>query len=610
MIKNYLEPFYNDGELERQNKYFEIIIETDKKIKELTNRKLDVLSRLKEITWSDLEIGETQDDRNARQRDLGNKIIDLDDQLKDLNHENHTAIFGFNAVDFSVKRRYFEQKKDSEILNDCLDLIENLELSDVFIKGAELETLTPPSGNETNDGTQAARSLKIDSDVIHLTHTIRFGYIVKNRIIDWYLGHFEDSKTIFEIYKAIYDRTLVFYPDGFSDQEKKNRFCIFDDQFFNTLDVWNQKQADKKERIDYELAVANYRPDIDRHWLPSSPKISAVMYALGDIGTEPHQMTIDEYLQTKEVNDLVTFRGLDDVGLQFVFNENDVKKDTVLVTFKNLENARGGGTAPSVVFAMVLEKMRELGYFYGGKLNTAVTISVKELIESGAYANRSSSKRALENALSTFQELMINLKNKKTGLNTDALWFSSIGWKDKGTLLLKPNSDINWRLVGKHFAIYPIYLYKLSRHAFKLAFYIFTQARINKNPNEDGDISFKISLTLIGHELGLPSLESIKNFKYKQNYLDKITKAMKEIEDTDQEFYKENRLVYLNLEHAKNLSHKEIIESGLLVVTIKKGKDVTEHYQDIHNRKDEHIEKQRRVKEKAKRTAKEQSSQT
>ena len=161
-------------------------------------------------------------------------------------------------------------------------------------------------------------------------------------------------------------------------------------------------------------------------------------------------------------------------------------------------------------------------------------------------------------------------------------------------------------MVGKHFAIYPIYLYKLKTHAYKLAYYIFTQARINKPLNKDGDIVFKLKLTTIGHELGLPSVESIKNFKYKQNYLDKIITAMKEIEDADKESYKDRRLVFLKLDHKKDLSPREIIETSNLVVTIKKG-DITETYQAIRDKKVDLIEAQRRKSEKKRRETADQT---
>ena len=73
--------------------------------------------------------------------------------------------------------------------------------------------------------------------------------------------------------KSIYDRTLVFFPDGFTDQDKKSDYCIFDDQFFKTLTAWNEKQADKKALQKYELDIL---PEKDLG-SPSSTRLEALV---------------------------------------------------------------------------------------------------------------------------------------------------------------------------------------------------------------------------------------------------------------------------------------------------------------------------------------------
>lgn len=593
MIKNFREPFYEVSERDQLN-------EINKQFKELQTRLVsiykehvetgDLYQRLK---TSDLEIEETKKERQKRLKTLEKKIEELTTKERELLKVSRVLEYQRESIEYKVSSRYTETKNDDEILSDVLEIIKAVTFDDLVEQYGALDL------NEWK--------------LADMSDIVCFSYCVSLEVIGLYISYFKETKNtayLFKTMKCLYDRSLELFPDGFTDQDKKNEYCIFDDKFFKTLTAWNKKQADKKASREYELSIlADYRPEINRHILPSNTKITSTMYALGYLGTEPHQMTIDEYLQSNKANDLVTFKGLADDGLQFVFNENVAKKDTVIVSFKNLENARGGGTAPSIVFAMVLEKMTSLGYFVAPGIDTAVTISVKELIEQGDYANWRSAKRALEQAEKTCDELLINFYNKKTKMNVNSKWFSTVGFKDKGTLLLSPNKDINWKLVGMHFAIYPIYLYKLKTHAYKLAYYVFTQARINKPIDKNGDITFRLSLTSVGRELGLPSVETIKNFKYKQNFLDKVITAMKEIEDADTEFYKDHRLVYLKLDHAKNQSPKEIIETGYLVVTIKKG-DVTETYQMIRDRQIDLIDSARRKSEKAKRKAREQSEQT
>lgn len=605
-IENIIHQYYEDSELQRINELFEQLDQLFKESDELGSSD-DYMEKFRCLKDSDLEIGETIRERYKRLKLFYDEFIEYGKKTQDIAKKIRSTKYEIDSIRLKAYARYTQDRTDEEILQDALDLINKAE------PGFD-ETAEPEDSNIYH----FLINENLDLDLLHdeikpktnPSRIVQFSSVLGQRVVNWYLDYFKETKntsSFFKIMKAIYDRTLVFYPDGFTDQDKKSEFFIFDDQFFKALDAWNKKQADKKASQDYELSIlANYRPEMNRHILPSNTKISSTMYALGYIGTEPHQMSIEEYLGSNKVNDLVTFKGLDDDGLQFVFNENVANKDTVLVSFKNLENARGGGTAPSIVFAMVLEKMSSLGYFVAPKIDTSVSISVKELIESGDYANWRSAKRALEQALKTCDELLVNFSNKKTGMDVNVSWFSSIGWKDKGTLSLRPNPDINWRLVGKHFAIYPIYLYKLKTHAYKLAYYIFTQARINKPINKDGDIEFKLKLTTIGHELGLPSVETIKNFKYKQNFLDKIITAMKEIEDADKEHYKDRRLVFLKLDHKKDLSPREIIETSNLVVTIKKG-DVTETYQAIRDKKVDIIESKKRKAEKRKRETKNQT---
>lgn len=612
VIEDFIRPYYSDDDKKR---ILELLDQSDKlenQVHDLGDGS-DLYDQIQKLQDSELEIGESWNERYKRIDRLTSDYTELADKIRDIYKQIRVLDYEIDSIRLKAYANYTKDKKDSEILQDCLDLIDLFTVDgrpDPTInedtQKIELPVFDKIGFNRFLDG-EIPDDLKAPS---RPSHILQFSYTIGQGTVNWYLDYFneiKDSRSLFKIMKAIYDRTLAIFPDGFTDQDKQSEYCIFDDQFFKALDAWNEKQADKKASKDYELSIlANYRPEINRHILPSNTKITSTMFALGTIGTEPHQMTIDEYLQSNKVNDVVTFKGLADEGLQFVFNENVASKDTVVVSFENLDKARGGGTAPSIVFAMVLEKMTALGYFQSNKTNTAVTISVKELIESGDYANWRSAKRALENAKNTLSELKVVFKNKDD-MDMPVHWFD-VGWKDKSTLLLMPNKAINWRLVGKHFAIYPIYLYRLKTHAYKLAYYIFTQARINKEVNKNGDIVFKLKLTSVCHELGLPKTTEIKK-DYKKLILDKIITAMKEIEDTDQEFYKENRLVYLELDIDKNLTAKEIIESGLLVVTIKKG-DVTETYKKIREKKIDIIESDRKKKAKARRQAKESSDQT
>lgn len=589
MYIDFQKPFIKESEQKRLNDIVTEIREQKPVDESLLESLNQAVTAYKTLKASPLELLETEQERQERLVKLSNKVTTLTVKRLVSEKELFTLTAEFESLQLKIYSRYTKAKNNDEILKDCLEVIQAFEPDDVSVIG----------GKPFDDTAPETRT----------SPALWFSYELGNRAVGWYRDYFikiKDNGSGFKILKAVYDRTLVFYPDGFSTDDRKNPDCIFDKAFFKAL----KEIKDKQDRLNYELEVmSSYKPEKIGHIIPSSPKISDTISALNTIGSR-HQMTIDEYLNSNKANDLVTFRGLDDDGLQFVFNENIADKDSVLVSFKNLEDASGGGTAPSKVFIMVLEKMNELGYFHHKVIDQAVTVSVSELLESGAYKSKSKAKDALENAKKTLSNLMVSFYQKKTGLDIDVDWFSPIGWKNKGTLLLMPNKAINWRLVGCHFAIYPPYIYRLNTHAYKLAYYVFTQARLDKKNKFDnaGNIKFNLSLVNIGRELGLPSVESIKHFKYKENFLDKVLVAMKELTDTDREYYGKPRLILKFPDAYKDMSPKEVIENANLEVTIKKG-ELTEVYQKIRESKVDLIESAKRKKAKQKRLEKEKPTE-
>ena len=580
MIKTFIDPFFTESDSQE-------LKEITKKIqKPLQDRLLAftecslAVSKYNDLKESPLELGETDQERKKRLDKLYKDAKTLKTRLLAIEKVIFVLKAQAESIETRAFSRYTDQTENAVILKDCLEIIQAFEPDDI-------KQLDPSFDKDT------------------LSPVIKFSNALGRVVVATYCNYFveiKDNESGFKVLKAVYDRTLDFYPQGFSNDDKKNPDCLFDKAFFKAL----KELKDKQDRLNYEIEVMSaYKPERIGHIIPSSPKITATMSALNTVGTG-YQMSIDDYLKLNQANDYVTFKGMNG-ALQFVFNENDAKKDTVVISFKNLETASGGGTAPSKVFMKVFEKMNELGYFHHKVRDQAVTVSVKELIENGSYANKASAKRALENALETLADVTVNFSNKKKGLDIDTRWFSSVGWNDKSSLLFMPNRDVNWLAVGCHFAIYPPYIFRLNTHAYRLAYYIFTQARINKAPEKNGDLKFNLSLVNVGRELGLPRVESIKNFKYKENFLNKVLAAMKELTDTDREYYGKPRLI-LKIDADKDMSPKEIIENGNLAVTIKKG-ELTEVYQKIRESKVDLIESAKRKKAKQKRLEKEKPTE-
>lgn len=588
MIKNYLEPFYEDGELKRQTALYDQIFKTDNEIESLAIKQKDLTIQISSLRQSELELGETDQERQNRLDDLQNQLDEVENQTDTLHKQNRISIYEVNTIELKIRGRYLKQRGDTGVLQDCLDLIRNLEVSDVIIKGKELESLATMIERKTDDnGVQVDYQVKIDFDTMRLTDTVRFGFIIKNRIVDWYLDYFTDARTIFKIYKTIYERTLELYPDGLTDKDKANRYCIFDKAFFDLL----QNEKNK----EFEISLMTFKKDYDHRVLPMSPKLSAYNRALIMVGTEPNrQMTIDDLIESQKPNNYVTFTGLDDSpnGVKLVFNEKDAKKDDIVFKIKNLETVLGGGEVVSKGFMMSLEQMNRLGYFKRPGVKASFTISARDLIEVGIYSSRDKAYNALKKIKQTLENLLVSMTNKK-GLDLDIPWFV-IGWKENSSLLFVPDQRINWLAIGQHFAIYPPYLYKLGRHAYRLAFYVFTQARINKPVNQDGDIVFRLSLVNVSRELGLPDVKTIKR-DYKTLIFDKIVKAVGEVLKNDVEYYGDSSTLKLQIESDENLTTKEVIETGYLLVTFQKS-EMTEVYQRLIESKHDVIESAKRKK--------------
>ena len=440
MIYDFIKGYCTADELKKIDAIVEEMKTLNEKYNALKKDQGDLVEKFNGLQDAPLEIGETEQERHDRIEELRQVIIENSDQLAILAQNITSRDLKVTGIRSRAASEYY--KRDlKDIMKDCLEIVNAVEPGDIMdIEIARKKTDITPS--EFN----------------------KFSYVIYFYVIKGYINVFvEKPDSLFKILNCIYERTCHFYPSGLTTSDKKSKYCIFDENFFKALKRVQEGQETKQ--FELEL-LANTKIEQNHKILPSTAKFTATMTALS-IVSESHQMTIDEYLSSQTVNNLVTFEGLDDSkdGLKIVFNKNVASKDDIVVTFKNLEDASGGGIAPSKVFAMVLEKMNDLGYFHHPHVNEAVTVSTKDLIEHADYANYKAAQRALEQARSTLEEILVNFSNKK-GMNVNTPWFSSIGWKDKGTLLLNPSKDINWRLVGCHFAIYPIYIYKLKPTTF------------------------------------------------------------------------------------------------------------------------------------------------
>lgn len=571
MIKNFREPFYEVSERDQLNELIKQFDDLQKRLVSVYQEHVETRDLYQRLKDSDLEIEETEKERKERITRLENRLEELTNQERDILKSSRIIEYQRESIELKVSSRYTESKNDDEILSDGLEIIKAVTFDDLVERYGALDL------NEWK--------------LADMSDIVCFSYCVYLEVVGLYISYFKETKNspyLFKIMKRLYDRSLELFPGGFTDQDKKNEYCVFDEKFFKGL-----KNIENKE-FEFDL-LTNFKKPYDHRVLPSGTSITAYHSALAMVGTESKQITIDELLESQTVNNMVTFHGLDDSpnGSKLVFNEKDTKKDNVVLTFKNLDNVLGGGIVVCKIFAKCIEKMNYLGYFKRRGIKESFTISVNDLIEDGVYTQYKPAQRALKTAKRTLEELKVSFSNKQTGLELDIPWFS-IGWKNKSTLIFIPDLRIEWLYVGQHFTIYPKYIYKLGLHAYRLAYYVFTQARINKGTNKQGDIVFRLRLTTISRELGLPNVETLKK-DYRKLILDKITGAVREVLENEQECYGEDSTLELKIESDPNLTAKRIIETGVLVVTIRKS-EMTEKYQYLIDSKHDIIETQKRKK--------------
>lgn len=161
-----------------------------------------------------------------------------------------------------------------------------------------------------------------------------------------------------------------------------------------------------------------------------------------------------------------------------------------------------------------------------------VGFSLQELVDLGMYANTSNAGRAVKAFFE--QQKLTTLsgtvkKGRKTVKEEGGVLFYHYEIEN-GFVTLSVNENFNLDFIANYFTIFPRFAYALGNNAFTLVRYIFYLARQNtKAIKEKG--SFTISLEAVRENLGLPSVDEVKNRKYRQFIIEPIEKAIEEIEE-------------------------------------------------------------------------------
>lgn len=211
-------------------------------------------------------------------------------------------------------------------------------------------------------------------------------------------------------------------------------------------------------------------------------------------------------------------------------NENKSSGTRIEVTISNAdEYLRKSGKTTAKILIYVLQAMAE--QYYPSK----VRISLKDLVDKGLYSTPTNAKRGVIDFFE--QQKLITLKGavKKNNQTVEEqggiLFYNYHFHKGQGIIDLQMNEYFNIDFIANYVSKFPNFAYALkNNNAFSLVWYIFHIARQRtREIKETG--TFRIKLDTIREVLGLPSVDSVKNRKYKQYIIEPIENAIEDIED-------------------------------------------------------------------------------
>lgn len=161
-----------------------------------------------------------------------------------------------------------------------------------------------------------------------------------------------------------------------------------------------------------------------------------------------------------------------------------------------------------------------------------VGFSLQELVDLGMYSTTSNAGRAVKAFFE--QQKLTTLsgtvkKGRKTVKEEGGVLFYHYKINN-GFVTLSVNENFQFDFIANYFTVFPRFAYALSNNAFSLVRYIFFLARQNAQAIKDKG-TFTISLESIRENLGLPSVDEVKNRKYRQFIIEPIEKAIEETEE-------------------------------------------------------------------------------
>lgn len=294
--------------------------------------------------------------------------------------------------------------------------------------------------------------------------------------------------------------------------------------------VKTSKYTDNKEVLVLgEITVGTAKRDIPLLApIPNSSAIAFLNRAMNNIqpgsekkGTEPRVIKKNPRNRHEEI---ITGR---DKQVAIIERTNKQSGEITRLEFENTKLIFGKNRAFPKMLAFSLQELCAQNF------PAELDIDLQKMVDYGMYSCTDSARNAVKNFFD--QQLLIKIggvfkRGKKIIREECGVLFYHRSRNGSGHIVLSVNEKINMEFFTQFFTVLPSFSYALSENGFSLIWYIFYLARQNmKAIKENG--SFNINLDTIREALGLPSINEVKDRKWKQYIITPIMKAITEIMD-------------------------------------------------------------------------------
>ena len=572
MIKSFIEPFFTESESKELKEY------SEKFVKIIQDRNLAVIvcesavGLYNKLKKSPLKDGETDQEREKQLKKLYNDAKKHKTRLLAIEKTLFVLKAQAESIETRAFSRYTEQNDNAVILKDCFEIIQAFEPDDVK---------------------------KLDTDIQKTPPIIKFSYSLGYVVVGTYLNYFseiKDTESSFKVLKAVYDRTLAFYPQGLSDRDIKNKFCIFSKSFFKALEsTENQNFITVSKKQPKGFAKLEDTPTLQA--LQDVTKISKRIFE------NPNQISLFDNGRTVDLWNESENQSPNARTIAYTKKSKSRKEYKLTFAVEDYKTLLKGNANAHKFISLIAEKLLDIDR--DANQNTRIVISIEE------FANRlgvdtSNARKFLKTVKPLLSSIKFDSPNgyiyvfPRFIIGTGKTQFgNTIGVR--GHITLDISSDIDMTLGGTFAKYLPLYAWELTQNAWFLAHYVYSTLRndaknTNKHIDKSGIYENDISLMKILPVLNLP--HPTETARVEQLILEPIRKAVETINKAEN---KNNGYLHLAVITDTQKAPVDRVTEGYLKIILKPG-DYLESLKSISQKRLNHkAESAKKTEEKEKR---------